>query len=439
MERIDQKNFCGPRAYITDFDYKTVYRKSNKSAYKRKIERKLKVTLLTKNIIVCAASHLTHKFSYEFFKDNPSLLNKSMIIPALQEDKQHIVDYFKEKKIKKSSREEMSRFYEDNANKVVNWELIDNSTWFKNNLIKELNNQNSVIRRNLAKLPENKILNIIDEFGSQEILSRGFIIKTVAQLPRNEKRNLLNFTNLIYHMSGARVVNCESALPQENYIDYNLTDISQRKTILSETQIFWKIFLELAFETMFKENIPLELLDQLTFEDIYYLRKPIENSTFRKSYDDLIKKSIEVIGKDNPDELLFDMAELLKIKELISERFREVFANELPEKMKERRGQKINELGKNSLSLSVGMAGLFYPQISTIKSLKDLLTSSPELMTNLYQTFRHQNELDNYELYIKNKEKALHEMIKNSSLSNKTEHLDLVNLVVETIHSKTTL
>ena len=77
MKRIDPADFKGLRAYFTDF-------KSDKEEYRREVERRLKILLLTKNIIVCAASHLTHPFAYGLFKDNPILLEGNMLIPALR-------------------------------------------------------------------------------------------------------------------------------------------------------------------------------------------------------------------------------------------------------------------------------------------------------------------------------------------------------------------
>lgn len=435
MKSIKPTDFHGPRAYFTDFDYEIVRFKQNKKSYRREVERKLKIILLTKNTVVCAASHLTHEFAYNLFKDNPILLNNEMIIPALREDKEHVTDYLNGKKIIKSLKEDMSAFYEENVNKVVRWELMDNSAWFKQNLIKELKNENSVIRRNLANLPKETLSSIIKEVERQRVLSREFIIKTISILPKSERRILLNFTNLVYHMSGARVVNCESALPQENYIDYSLADISRRRIILSETQIFWKIFLELAFETMLKKNIPIELLDILTFEDIYYLRKPIEKSSFRKRYDDLIRKSVQAIEKNNPDDVLFDINELLKIKDNISEGFKEIFDIELPEMLKKKHIEHTKELVKSTLSIGIGLVG-FIPCVSTVAGLLSLLSSSPEFFVNLNQTFKSRREIDNYDLYLKNKERALHEIIEKSSFSNKSELLEVVNLLVRSISSK---
>lgn len=446
MKRIDPINFQGPRAYFTDFDYKIVRFKSHKEVYRREVERRLKIILLTKNTVVCAASHLTHEFAYNLFKDNPILLTESMILPALRRDIEHITDYLEERTpgeyplaqdlgIKSYLKENMKDFYRDHVNNVVDWELIENTAWFRENLLKALNNDNSVIRRNLTNLPKGKLAFLIDEIKRNDILTRELILKNISTWPPSEQKTLLNFVNLVYHMSGARVVRCESNLPQENYIDYSLADISKHRIILSETQIFWKIFLELAFETMLKRAIPIELLDTLTFEDIFYVRKPIQKSSFREKYDEMIQKGVQAVERNNPDELLYDINELLQIKDRVSKGFEEVFETELHEVLKNKHVERVKRTGKSTLSLGLGLAG-FIPGVSEITNAISLLSSSRELIVNLNQDFRGQQEIEDYQIYLKRKEKALHDRIKRSSFSRKSELLSVVNLLTESIATK---
>ena len=84
-------------------------------------------------------------------------------------------------------------------------------------------------------------------------------------------------------MYGARVVNCESALPQENYIDYDLSDLTQKRTRLSEDQILSKLFRELVFDSLQKRFLPVDMLDLLSFEDILKIRKPLLGSVFQEN------------------------------------------------------------------------------------------------------------------------------------------------------------
>ena len=448
MERIDTIDFQGPRAYFTDFDYKIVRFKSHKEVYRREVERRLKVILLTKNTVVCAASHLPHEFAYNLFKDNPILLTKNMILPALRRDIEHITDYLEERtlgeyslaqdlSIKSYLKENMKDFYRDHVNKVVDWELIENAAWFRENLLKALNNDNSVIRRNLTDLPKRKLHFLISEIEKNDILTRELILKSISTLSSRNQKTLLNFVNLVYHMSGARVVNCESALPQENYIDYSLADFSKHRVMLSDTQVFLKIFFELSFETLYRNTLPVELLDTLSFEDIYYLRKPLENSSFRRKYDKLIQTSLQIIrdSETNSDVSLYDIEKPLEILEQISKTFEEVFKQELPEFLKKKHQETTKDMRKCTLSLGLGVAG-FVPYVSTITTSLSLPSTSREFFINLNQWFRSRKEMNDYNLYLKNKEKTLHQMIEKYPVSERSTLLDALDLLTNTISVK---
>jgi hypothetical protein len=448
MERINPASFYGPRAYFTDFDYRIMPFKRDKEVYRREVERRLKILLLTKNTVRCAASHMVNEFAYNLFKDNPILLTEKMIIPGLRKDLEHITDYLDEKtsagkyaprkfRIANDLKEEMKIFYREYVNKVVDWELMENTTWFRATILKALKDENSVIRRNLPSLSKGKLDSLLSEIERGEILSRGIILESISTWSKREKRILLNFVNLIYHMSGARVTNCESALPQENYIDYSLTDFSEHRVALSDTQIFLKIFFELAFETLSKHPLPVELLDLLSFEDINHLRKPIEKSLFRKKYDELIQKSVQVIRKSetDPEDVVYDIEEPLEILEQVSKTFDEIFKQELPEFLKRKHKETTKELQKTTLSLGLGVAGLI-PYVGSVATTFSLLQSSCETFVNLNQSLRSKREIHNRDLYLKNKERVLRQLIEKYPISEKSALLDTLDLLVNTISTK---
>jgi len=448
MKRIDPVNFQGPRAYFTDFDYKIVRFKHYKEAYRKEVERRLKIILLTKNTVVCAASHITHEFAYNIFKDNPVLLTKGMILPALRRDIEHITDYFEEGApgkyplaqdlgIESHLKETMVDFYRDHVNEVVDWELIENAAWFRERLLKALNDEHSVIRRNLIDLPKWKLDALISEIEKNDILTRELVLKGMSKWTSREQKILLNFVNLVYHMSGARVVNCETALPQESYIDYSLTDFSKHRAMLSDTQVFLKIFFELAFEILYRDILPVELLDTLSFEDIYYLRKPLQSSSFCKKYDELIQSSIRILRNTEveSDKILYDIEKPLEILEKISKTFEEAFRQELAEFVKKKRKETTKELRKSTLSLGLGAAG-FVPYVSIIATPLSLLTSSREFFVNLNQCFKSRKETKDYTSYLKSKEKILHRMIEKYPVSERSALLDALDLLTSVVSVK---
>lgn len=430
MRRIDPTTFHGPRAYFTDFDYTIVRFKHDAEAYRREVERRLKIILLTKKTVVCASSHLASEFAYSIFNDNPILLTQKMVIPALRKDKEHITDYLKGKRIKSSMKEKMQSFYESYVNEVVNWEFIENVTWFRNKLLATLTDEYSVIRRNLRGISKQKIHSLVREMQKENVATRDLILKNISTWSIKEQKTLLNFVNLIYHMSGARVVNCESTLPQESYIDYSLTDFSMRRTTLSETQIFLKIFFELAFEILNKNPLPVELLDELSFEDIYYLRKPLEKGAFQRKYDNLIQSCVQMLR--DASGVIYDIAKPIEILDQISKTFEEIFEKELPEFLNKKHQKITKELRKSTLSLGLGVAGTL-PILSPIITPLSLALSSRELFINLSQYFKSRDELKDYNTYLKRKERMLREFIRKYPISEKSVFLDALDLLTNTL------
>jgi len=112
MKRISPNKLNGPRAYFTDFDHEIIKRTKNKKLLEKNIERKLKVLLLTKSNIVCAASHLKSDFAYKFFKKNNILLEENLIYPALRNDVENIEYYLK--RDNKDNLKSKSQFYNNN-------------------------------------------------------------------------------------------------------------------------------------------------------------------------------------------------------------------------------------------------------------------------------------------------------------------------------------
>ena len=87
MNRVSPQALVDPRAYFTDFDHRIVETSRNHVLLRKKAERKLKVLLLLKSHIVCAASHLATRFAYELFMENPVLFTTEAIMPAFRADK----------------------------------------------------------------------------------------------------------------------------------------------------------------------------------------------------------------------------------------------------------------------------------------------------------------------------------------------------------------
>ena len=76
MERIKSTELQGANAYFTNFDNRIVFKTNDLSQLKKTVERNLKILLLTKNNVVCAASHLINPLTYDLLSNNKILLEK---------------------------------------------------------------------------------------------------------------------------------------------------------------------------------------------------------------------------------------------------------------------------------------------------------------------------------------------------------------------------
>ena len=432
MERVNSLDLSGANAYFTNFDNRIVSNTFNKEGLRKSVERNLKVLLLTKNNVVCAASHLTNDFTFKLLSENKILLDKQLIIPAFRSDKTDISELFTTKSIKESKRKKYICFYSDNVTKTVLWELLPNSNWFRDTFVSGLNTKGSVIRKNLKSLSDKQLKHLISEISQKEILDRDTIDNLSRDFDEETQLILRNYRELIYHMSGARVVNSESTLPQENYIDYSLTDFKNRDIQLSELQVFWKIFIELLYEALNKPKLSEELLDTLTFEDIANIRQPILETSFIENYNSFYKIAVSSITKKNEADILYDLKELMSIKNNLEFSFKEVFEKELKSYFKKKAVSSGKGLLKNTINMGIG----FIPWSNLIGGSIGVYNEFKSTQFNVSETFKNIRSLNDYDNYTKGKEKQIKNSINSFETNKKSELIDVVELITNTISQK---
>jgi hypothetical protein len=439
MERLDPLEFSGPRGYFTEIDPKVICFKRNVNQYQIEVERKLKLSLLSKGFIVCAASHMANKYSYELFSDNSVLLEKNLVIPALRTDKSGISDYFL-MDTSSGQEAEMIDFFTADVNKVVSWDFTDNTEWFKRAIIESLKDDKSVIYPNLSEKNYLAVQGLIPKIENYNTLSREDIIKLISTWPQGDKIVLLDYINLLYHLSGSRVVNCESMLPRESYIDYSLSDYAKKRTNLSDVGIFVKLIFEIGFESICGNRMPIEMLDLLTFEDIYHMAKPIRRSTFRLKYDNFISSYLDIYYQNNPNvnETLRKMDELTRDYNEIARIFSKVLDEEKDEYMKDRHRRFKNAVYYSTASLFASFLGNI-PIISNLSNAPGITKSALALICNLHQLRTSKREMKDYSLYLKNRQSLLYDLLDNYQINENYVFIDTIRLFGDTLGGKITL
>jgi hypothetical protein len=257
------------------------------------------------------------------------------------------------------------------------------------------------------------------------------------QLPPAAHTMLMSFGALLYHVFGAKSVDSESCLPQENYVDHDLADIEQRRTRLSEDQIFQKVFLEAALDTLQKEYIPLEFLDYLSFQDIVLIRKPIEDSDFRTEYDRFTRACIESVTKGDTTRIL-DVQALESIRERLKKSFDVVFNKELRPFLKKKARESGKALLGSSSSLALDIVG-FIPVASVPAGAISAIRDSRAWMFNVQDVWSDVLVMRDQTKLLDRRRTLLEKYISDQSLSDKATMLDLVDLLMKTIAKKMVL
>lgn len=431
--RIEPINLHGPTAYFTDFDYRIISRVQNIEEYSKKAERKLKALLLLKTNITFAASHLTSLQAYNFFKANPPLLLSGAIVPAFRSDKHEIGELFEHKNL--IQKKDIIQFYTDNIQKTVNWDLVDNSGWFRARFLEDINDPYSILNINIGKNYQYILQEIANICQKGVTLDREIIDQIIKYIPLKQREIIQNYRELLYHISGARVINSESVLPQENYIDYDLADIEQKRVKLTEDQILTKLLVETVFDSLENNLISINILDILSFEDIIKIREPLLESDFQNKYDALTKNVIATYSSSF--EKVFNLSDLINIRNDLYNTFKEIIEKEIPKFLAKKKSSKTKELLGNSTSLALGILS-FIPQIGTLFSLVGFLKDSKALIINVRNNYNSVKTLKNRESYYEYK-KNITKYLAVNKLNSNTVFLDFVDNITRIVSEKTKL
>jgi len=330
----------------------------------------LKVLLLTKDRIVIAASHLTSEESLLFFRDKEALFSGNIIIPALRSEFNNFEEMYYSRF--PAGSKEISAFFGNAISEVITWKLEENSGWFRDRIRDEAENSDSVLRKNLQRIgSEKSFLSILEKhISNSEIDGRYFSREKLTQdldssFPRHISIALNQWISLLYYISGARVVNCENYLPQENFVHYNLATLDINRHILTDREIFHSILMATVLSSIYNQAYPVDIIKNLSINDILIFRSQNQHrgSLFREKYEaclSICEKSRRIFDKE---ELLLNLGQLRALAEEIRAAFSEKLQSELGSfKVFVKRKTSIDK----AFELIVNFVGIFSLPVSVV-------------------------------------------------------------------------
>lgn len=381
--QIEPCDLQGPRSYFTDLDPNDINYRENT------VKLKLKLQLLTKGKIIVAASSLFHDIGYELFSKDSGLtlaLEKGLILPAIRNQYSGPVDFFDQRKDLYSNKSKL--YFSKHAKFSVPWDLKQNSTWFKTTFYGHLRDDSSVLREkiNFSSEMANDFINQIDQeimnsSNKDKFLQRKYISKVGKLYGEHIHLYLDNYANLIYRISGSRVVNSEGHFPQSNLTKLG---VAGSEKILTEENVFWDIYIETVISYLNSVlRLTPERLEQLSVEDILKIREFFFDIKFAEDYDALISLAKSDIEIQDPQKIILKQSEIQNAASKLRETFRERVQEEI--KLKDLSNNIENSLWQiaNVLSLfSMPQIGLIIGSLSGLKSIPEITAPFSKSLTN---------------------------------------------------------
>ena len=304
----------------------------------------------------------------------------------------------------------------------------------------DLSNSNSVIMSLIDSSDREAISDLLELLRIKEVVGRNDFENLTIPISERTRQSLIQYRDLMYHVSGARVVNCESVLPQENYLDY---DLLEGRPInfprVSEEYLLGKLLFETVFSSLGRPFVFDNILRHIPFEAVLEIRQPLAETNFNSYYSNLFSASLGTISGDGEGErTLFNLDELATAHEKIRRTFTEVTSLTKGHFFQEKNKTEQESILTQSMTVGLGIAGAI-PGVGLISSAISVLKDSPALILNVQNKISNRNQLKAEKLYNARKIAKLENIISNSQVNEKTMLLDFVDSLSKLVAESHTL
>lgn len=365
MKSVEPKELMPHRVFFTEFDRYNSFStwNVNKDDIEKQLHRKIKLLILTKGHLVVAASQLLESpFAHDLILKHPKILDSGSLISSMKYGHDDTLDFLNEKR--KEQEKVISNPYHtskaqevanaiDSAGTSVRWSISGISTWFRDRLASDIEDSKSLLRVTLNH--EGVILpnDLSGAIAEQDVLSRGRVEDILKGYKNPQLDNiLLAYSDFIYYLSGARTTNSEGILPQENLVDFSIGDLLGSKTKLSDSEIFFKIFID-TVKAKTSTIFPVDFLDAITIEDAIELREIAISKKFIEKYNTIQIKTKEALNIHDPQGLVLLMSELEQFESELYNEFSETFDKELPTRIRENKKRAVGNMLHSIASLLI--------------------------------------------------------------------------------------
>lgn len=345
---ISGNDLLPSRAFFVELDrvrYSQVaWSAAEVDAIQDNLERKLKLLSIVKGHVVIPVSHLLEsELAREILLDRPELFQAGVVVPALRSD-YPTCQAFLESKLSNADRAEAALYSAsevremavmlDATARLLPWSVDRATSWFRNRLLYEVEDDRSLLsaalRRRELRLPPS----FRARLEESPVLSRGTVYELARTAgPLRLWELMCNYVDFLYYLGGARVVESEGVLPQENLVDFSLDELVERRTRLSENEVFFKIFIDVV-KAATSAHFPADLLDAMAFDELVWLHDAAISGGFVEKYNLIQAKSKDALPLRDSERLILHMEEIEELERELHRQMQSAVERELPQRLR---------------------------------------------------------------------------------------------------------
>jgi hypothetical protein len=206
------------------------------------------------------------------------------------------------------------------------------------------------------------------------------VAAAIEHAPQSWHEPLQRYAFACYHFVGTSVVNCETGLDRHSLLAIRMQDFIARDSLLSESSVFMRLFLDAAMEAINSPALPINIIDSLPINDLRRVRDALLVQDFQAKYDELVQEFFATAESPGEKTLSsFDADRVVSLAQDLSNYFRSYFQTELSTYRTRSELESATAVAQQSFSTVKSALGMA-PGIGQVVSMLDLLSGGVQLV-----------------------------------------------------------
>jgi hypothetical protein len=375
------------RVYLADFDRVTysqvAWTDEDIEQLFVNFDRKIKLLLLVKGHVILPVSHLLEsELAREVVGPYPDLFACGALVPLLPRDSvsarsflQVQIDTLRDSDAdlyRGSEPEEMAALIDETA-RYFQWEEWDASQWFCHRFLNDLDDPQSLLRLTLQNNGLELPHKVYHKLSKADHFYRTDIYLATQDITDLDRRELINaYADFLFYLSEALSTGSEGILPQENILDFSMSDLAGGKTHLTEYAVFSKVFIDIV-KAATSQHFPADFLDALTIPDAIELHAVAMQNEFIKKYNAIQQTAKDSLFIRDPERLILTLTELETYQRDLHLQFESALHRELP-------SHRRKQLARSTAKFLHTVATLLIPMYGNMDTTRELFISGLEVI-----------------------------------------------------------